>query len=347
MRLESASVTRVQGLDVLLDAARSLNDGDPLDVVLEQLVRVAARAVWHGPGDPGAASLWRVRGSGLSLEAESGEVHGRAIAELPLSAELRRALEGRRAVRLKASQITASLRSRYDAARPDSIAVVPILSYGRPFGLMTVPLEGEGLETEADLKLLTGVAELGGLAVAAAADFDLELRLAVAFELLPQMITGASGAEDADEAASLIVTRVGEVPGVDRVLLFMRGDLKRGLWIKASTDSVNLLRLEQDDGAVAQAVRERQIVVVNDGQPWRSEQDALIAADNRHILAVPVAVAEEIVRRVERAPPPAPIALCVDQRAGVDVAGLGVADIAIGLEGDVVAAGPGADAPRR
>jgi PAS domain-containing protein len=109
------------------------------------------------------------------------------------------------------------------------------------------------------------------------------------------MITGASGAEDADEAASLIVTRVGEVPGVDRVLLFMRGDLKRGLWIKASTDSVNLLRLEQDDGAVAQAVRERQIVVVNDGQPWRSEQDSLIAADNRHILAVPVAVAEEVI----------------------------------------------------
>src|SRR2546421_304451 len=222
MRLESASVTRVHGLDVFLDTARSLNDGDPLDVVLEQLVRAAARAVWRGIGEPGAASVWRLRGSKVSLEAG-------------------------------------------------------------------------GEEAEADLRLLTGMAELGGLAVAAAVDFDLELRLAVAFELLPQMITGASGAEDADEAASVIVTRVGEVPGVDRVLLFMRGDLKRGLWIKASTDSVNLLRLEQDEGAVAQAVRERQIVVHNDGQPWRSEQDALIAGDNRHLLAVPVAVAEEVI----------------------------------------------------
>lgn len=298
MRLESAMVTRVQGLDVLLDAARSLNDGDPLDVVLEQLARAAARAVWRGSGEPGAATLWRLRSSGLSLEAESGQTSGRAIAELPLNAELNRAVEGRRPIRLKGAQLPASLRDRYGAARADSVAVVPIHSYGRPFGLLTVPLEINGQEGEADLRILTGIAELGGLAVAAAADFDLELRLAVAFELLPQMITGASGAEDADEAASVIVTRVGEVPGIDRVLLFMRGDLKRGLWIKASTDSVNLLRLEQDDGAVAQAVRERQIIVVNDGQPWRSEQDALIAADNRHILAVPVAVAEEVIGMV-------------------------------------------------
>jgi PAS domain-containing protein len=295
MRLESASVARVQGLDVLLDTARSLNDGDPLDVVLEQLVRAAARAVWHGGGEPGAASLWTLRGSKLSLEAESGEVRGRALAELPINAEMRRALDGRRAVRLKGSQAPAALRDRYEPARPESIAIVPILSYGRTFGAMTVPLEAGGEEADADLRLLTGMAELGGLAVAAAADFDLELRLAVAFELLPQMITGASGAEDADEAASVIVTRVGEVPGVDRVLLFMRGELRRGLWIKASTDSVNLLRLEQDEGAVAQAVRERQIIVVNDGQPWRSEQDALIAGDNRHLLAVPVAVSDEVI----------------------------------------------------
>jgi GAF domain-containing protein len=322
MRLETAPVARVQGMDVLLDTARSLNDGDPLDVVLEQLTRGAARAVWHGTGDPGPASLWRLRGSSLSLEAESGEAFGRAIAELPLSAEMRRALEGRRAVRLRASQIPASLRSRYEATRPDSVAVVPILSYGRPFGLMTVPLDGDAHDSEADLKLLTGVAELGGLAVAAAADFDLELRLAVAFELLPQMITGASGAEDADEAASVIVTRVGEVPGVDRVLLFMRGDLKRGLWIKASTDSVNLLRLEQDDGAVAQAVRERQIIVVNDGQPWRSEQDALIAADNRHILAVPVAVVEEVIGLVVIASRQRPFSATDVQIAAVMVSAL-------------------------
>jgi PAS domain-containing protein len=294
MRLESAPITRVQGLDVLLETARSLNDGDPLDVVLEQLARAAARAVWRGTGEPGAASLWRLRGSTLSLEAETGEVRGRALAELPLSAELQRAVESRQALRLKAGQLPASLRQRY-APSPDSVAVVPIVAYQHTFGIMTVPLEAGSQQVEADLKLLTGVAELGGLAIAAAADFDLELRLAVAFELLPQMITGASGAEDADEAASVIVTRVGEVPGIDRVLLFMRGDLKRGLWIKASTDSVNLLRLEQDEGAVAQAVRDRAIMVVNDGQPWRSEQDALIAGDNRHLLAVPVAVAEEVI----------------------------------------------------
>jgi GAF domain-containing protein len=295
MRLESPSITRVQGLDVLVETARSLNDGDPLDVVLEQLARAGARAVWRGAGEPGAASIWRLRGSHLSLEAETGDVRGRAIAELPLTADLRRALEARRAVRLTGTQIPAALRNRYEPMRPESVAVVPLLSYTRTFGLLTVPLERGDRDTEADLKLLSGIAELGGLAVAAAADFDLELRLAVAFELLPQMITGASGAEDADEAASVIVTRVGEVPGVDRVLLFMRGDLKRGLWIKASTDSVNVLRLEQDEGAVAQAVRERQIMVVNDGHPWGSEQDALIAADSRHLLAVPVAVAEEVI----------------------------------------------------
>jgi PAS domain-containing protein len=298
MRLESASITRIQGLDVLLDTARSLNDGDPLDVVLEQLARAAARAVWRGAGEPGPASVWRLRGSHLSLEAETGEVRGRAIAELPLTADMRRALEGRRAIRLKGTQIPAVLRNRYEPTRPESIAVVPLLSYTKTFGLITAPLETgpqEAVAAEADLKLLGGIAELGGLAIAAAADFDLELRLAVAFELLPQMITGASGAEDADEAASVIVTRVGEVPGVDRVTLFMRGDLKRGLWIKASTDSVNVLRVEQDEGAVAQAVRDRQIMVVNDGHPWASEQDALIAADSRHLLAVPVCVTEEVI----------------------------------------------------
>jgi PAS domain-containing protein len=295
MRIESVPMTRVQGLDILLETTRSLNDGDPLDVVLEQLARAAARSVWHSGAEPGPASIWRLRGSHLSLEAESGEVHGRAVAELPLGPLLQGALDSRSIVNLTGSQVPAALRDRYRARRPGSVAAVPIVSYGRPFGLLTVPLEAESAEREADLKLLTGMAELGGLALAAAADFDLELRLAVAFELLPQMITGASGAEDADEAATVIVTRVGEVPGVDRVVLFMRGDLKRGLWIKASTDAVNLLRLEQDEGAVAQAVRDRAIMVVNDGHPWRSEQDRLIAGDNRHLLAVPVAVVEEVI----------------------------------------------------
>jgi PAS domain-containing protein len=170
-----------------------------------------------------------------------------------------------------------------------------VVAYARPFGLLFVPLEGEPEDQEADLKLLSGLAELGGLALGAAADFDLELRLAVAFELLPQMIAGASRLEDADEAASLIVHRVAEVPGVDRVVLFMHGELKSGLWIKASTHNVQVLRLDQDEGEVARAARERQIAVVNDGEPWPSHQDAAIAGECRHILAVPVTVGEEVL----------------------------------------------------
>src|SRR5919108_1816076 len=123
MRLESASITRIQGLDVLLDTARSLNDGDPLDVVLEQLARAAARAVWRGAGEPGAASVWRLRGSHLSLEAETGEVRGSALADLPLTSELRRVLDGRSVVRLKGNQVPAALRARYESERPEWVAV--------------------------------------------------------------------------------------------------------------------------------------------------------------------------------------------------------------------------------
>src|SRR5438445_13862176 len=112
MRLESTSIKGVQGLDVLLDTARSLNDGDPLDVVLEQLARAAGRAVWHGSGKPGMASLWRFRGSTLSLEAETEDVRGSALTELPLSAELQQALDARQAVRLSGTQLPASLRER-------------------------------------------------------------------------------------------------------------------------------------------------------------------------------------------------------------------------------------------
>jgi len=295
MRTESVPITDVRGLDLLLETARSLNDGDPFDVVLEQLARAAARAVGHSEAEPGPASVWRLRDSCLVLEAETGEANGSAVAELGLTPELQHALNARRAARLTGSHVPPSLRERYRLRRSDSLAVVPVVAYARPFGLLFVPLEGQPEDFEADLKLLTGMAELGGLALGAAADFDLELRLAVAFELLPQMITGASRTEDAEEAAHLIVSRVGEVPGADRVALFMRGDLKNGLWIKASTHSVEVLRLDVEEGAVGRAARERQIVLVNDGQPWPSRQDSAIAGDCRHLLAVPVTVVDEVI----------------------------------------------------
>jgi PAS domain-containing protein len=295
MRLESEPITSVHGLDFLMKTARKLNDGDPLEVVLEEVAAAAAGAVWRTAGAPGAATLWRLRGSDLNLEVEFGGTGLTGTPALPMEGHLREVLEGRRPHLLRRAEVPAALGARYETGGWQRVAVAPVVSYGKPFGLVTVPLDENTPDSEADLDLLAGVAELGGLALAAAADFELELRLAVAFELLPQMIAGASGAEDSEEAANVIVQRVAEVPGIDRVLLFMKEGPKRGLWIKASTQPVNLLLLEQDEGAVARAVAERRIVVFDVDDPEGSEQDALIAGDNRHVLAVPVAVGTDVI----------------------------------------------------
>jgi PAS domain-containing protein len=295
MRLESEPITSVQGLDFLMKAARKLNDGDPIDVVLDEVAAAAAGAVWRPAGRRGTATVWRLRGSQLNLEAEFGGTTPAYEPGLPMEGGLREVLERRRPDLLRRAEAPTGLRSRYEAGGWQQVAVAPVVSYGKPFGLVTVPLEEDTPDSGADLNLLAGVAELGGLALAAAADFELELRLAVAFELLPQMIAGASGAEDSEEAANVIVHRVAEVPGIDRVLLFMKEGEKRGLWIKASTQSVNLLLLEQDGGAVARAVAERRIVVLDLDEAEGSEQDRLIAGDNPHLLAVPVAVGTDVI----------------------------------------------------
>src|SRR3982074_3297575 len=72
MRLQSEPITSTHGLALLLKAARTLNDGDPLDVVLEEVASAAARSVWRPPGETGAATVWKLRGSELILEAEVG-----------------------------------------------------------------------------------------------------------------------------------------------------------------------------------------------------------------------------------------------------------------------------------
>jgi PAS domain-containing protein len=69
-------------------------------------------------------------------------------------------------------------------------------------------------------------------------------------------------------------------------------------------------------------VRERHIIVVNDGQPWGSEQDALIAGDNRHLLAVPVAVVEEVIGLVVIASRQRPFSATDVQIAAVMVSAL-------------------------
>jgi PAS domain-containing protein len=295
MRLESEPITSVQGLDFLMKAARKLNDGDPIDVVFEEVAAAAAGSVWRPAEARGTATLWRLRGSELNLEAEFGGIAPTVAPGLPMEGGLRDVLETRRPLLMSRAEVPAGLRARYKEPGWQRVAVAPVVSYGKPYGLVTVPLDENTPDADADLKLLAGAAELGGLALAAAADFELELRLAVAFELLPQMIAGASGAEDSEEAANVIVHRVGEVPGIDRVLLFMNEGQKRGLWIKASTQSVNLLLLEEDEGAVARAVTERRIVVFDLDDPESSEQDRVIAGDNRYVLAVPVAVGTDVI----------------------------------------------------
>jgi PAS domain-containing protein len=295
MRLQSEPITSTHGLALLLKAARTLNDGDPLDVVLEEVASAAAKSVWRPPGEPGAATVWKLRGSELLLEAEFGGTAPTMTPGLPVEGQFQDVLAARRTLLLGSRDVPADLRSRYGARRWRRVALAPLISYGKPFGLLSVPLEDASPDPEADLEMLGGVANLGGLALAAATEFDLELRLAVAFELLPQMIAGASGAEDSHEAAAVVVNRVGEVPGIDRAILFMKEGSKRGLWIKASTEPVNLLLVEQDGGLVARAVRERRIAVFDRDDAACSQQDAVIAGDTRHVLAVPVAVAADVI----------------------------------------------------
>jgi PAS domain-containing protein len=295
MRLQSEPIAAARELELLVETTRALNDGDPLDVVLEQIARAGARSTWRPDGELGSATLWKLQGLTLSTIAAFGDGELLAEQELAFNGRLQQVVETRKSALLSLADLPESVRNHYAAQKADRVAAAPVVAYGRPFGVLTVPVHKGSPDPEADLRLVSSVAELSGLAVAAAVDFDLELRLQVAFELLPRMIAGASGAEDSEEAAAVIVNRVGEVPGLDRVLLFMREDLKRGLWIKASTHPVDLLHIEADEGLIARAVHDRRIIVSNNGEPWESQQDAAVAGDAKHMLAVPVAVAEDVI----------------------------------------------------
>ena len=138
MRLQSEPITSTHGLALLLKAARTLNDGDPLDVVLEEVASAAAKSVWRPPGETGAATVWKLRGSELLLEAEFGGTAPTVPPGLPVEGQFQEVLAARRTLLLGLRDVPADLRNRYGGRRWRRVAVAPLISYGKPFGLLSV-----------------------------------------------------------------------------------------------------------------------------------------------------------------------------------------------------------------
>lgn len=153
-------------LKLLLDAGRELGSTLDLDQILEQVLEYALA---EAGADMGAVYLWEKEADVLKLEVSRGVDENRLMfKELPMG----KGLIGETASRRETTVVddTNDIDERdnpfFGAARPGSQVMVPLQSRGKFVGVVVVGLdEAHGHVREAQ-RLLDGIAELAGLAVA-------------------------------------------------------------------------------------------------------------------------------------------------------------------------------------
>ena len=168
---------RVRELAILLEAARGLVRSVDEEDVLRQIVRSSADVLLAASHGARRAALWRIDGEDLELVQEYDELglttprrHFRVSEIPPLAA----CVESGRAVAGTAEQIGRGSARAVASLSVKAAAYAPILVSGRPYGVVGIASRSGEPFSEEELRLLDGMADLAGLALAAAQRLALE-----------------------------------------------------------------------------------------------------------------------------------------------------------------------------
>jgi signal transduction histidine kinase len=177
----------IRELSHLLDTVRRLSASHDADAVVHEVVMAASRAMSRDNAPAPRATLVRLDGEQireLVVHDDEGPAGG---FEVPLATAppMVEAIKGDRAVAWPVAALESPLRELQQHARVLSGAYAPIRVGGDVYGVLSVSLRRRGRLDASELRLLAGMADLAGLALANAERLRLErahLRRAEALE---------------------------------------------------------------------------------------------------------------------------------------------------------------------
>jgi GAF domain-containing protein len=276
--------SRERQLAVLLDTARALNEATDELGVYHRITEAASRFVSHG--DP-RSTMWRLEAGGLRALAERdvrGEV---ALGHEPfaLSADVRSILEGTDARQVNMDQVDDHLRRVLVVHGVRSMALAPVRVDGRPFGAVSASSRDEAPFTAEQLEILTGLADLAGIAVAKARELQRQRDRARVLEVLRQVLV-ATAAAGPSPVAQRIVEEAQTMIGADTVVLALRERGRAGLWLTASTRPLSMAALDPQ-GPLGKVAQGGEPAVV-DASDLEDSPDAPILGGAQHLVAAPV-----------------------------------------------------------
>ena len=154
---------RVRELALLLEAARGLVRASEVEDILRQIVRSCAEVAYREVHGARRAALWRLEGDEAELVQEYDEV-GESHAGAPAKGSFPLREHPGLTAALDAGQSVELRRQLY----------APILIGARPYAVIGVAGQEGASFSQEEMRLLDGMADLAGLALASAQKLDLE-----------------------------------------------------------------------------------------------------------------------------------------------------------------------------
>ena len=277
--------SRERQLAVLLDAARALNETADEDGVYQRVTDAAARFVSHG--DP-RSTMWRLEPDGLRAMAERdvrGEV-ARGHEPFALSADLKSILDGTEARPVNMEQVDDHLRRVLVVHGVRSMALAPVRLEGRPFGAISASSRDGAPFTAEQLAILTGLADLAGIALAKARELRRQRDRARVLEVLREILVATAAAGGPSPVAQRVVEEAQTMIGAETVVLALRERGRAGLWLTASTRQLTLAALDPQ-GPLGKVAQGGSPAAISAGD-LESSPDAVILGTAHHLAAAPI-----------------------------------------------------------
>jgi signal transduction histidine kinase len=166
----------IRELSHLLDTVRRLSVSHDADAVVREVIVAAARSLTREHGARPRAALVRIDGDRIRELVVQDETGGPGGFEVPLASAppIVAAVTDDRAVAWPTSGLDEPLRGIHHRAGLLTTAYAPIRVGGDVYGVLAASLRRRGNIDNSELRLLEGMADLAGLAIANAERFKLE-----------------------------------------------------------------------------------------------------------------------------------------------------------------------------
>jgi len=166
----------IRELSHLLDTVRRLSVSHDADAVVHEVIVAAARSLSRDHGPRPRAALVRIDGESIRELVVQDENGGPAGFEVPLACAppIVEAVTADRAVAWPTSGLEPPLRDIHQRAGVLTTAYAPIRIGGDVYGVLAASIRRRGSIDASELRLLEGMADLAGLALANAERFKME-----------------------------------------------------------------------------------------------------------------------------------------------------------------------------